>query len=266
MQPTFYRRSAWFIISMMIGFLITYTLSRAYAGSNGIDTAQKSKDNIDSVELSVAQIMEKAEQGDIYAQYNLALMYADGKRVSQNMDQAASWLLKAANQGHLEAQHYLASLYESGRWGFPKDKDKAEYWSNLGGRVPSSTTGNQRQENGSKKGISFSWLAFFAAFIVFALIAVAFIIDKKKIKTIKPTKNEPITLDSLESLTDQTESPQTDGEPESDITFDDLSDSENLKEIDFSADATAAARCPYCNKDIEAAAIKCKYCGEVLDQ
>jgi hypothetical protein len=254
-----------FVISIMTGLLITYTLSRAYAESNGSEKAQKSK-NIDSVELSVSQIMEKAEKGDIYAQYNLALMYAGGKLVSQDMDQATLWLQKAANQGHLEAQRYLASLYESGKWGFPQDKDKAEYWSNLGGRIPSATTGNQRHDEGSRKGISYSWLALFAALIVFSLIAIAFIIDKKKIKTIEPTKNETITLDSLESQFDQTESPQADSESEPDITFDDLSDSGNLEETDSLVEATGVKRCPYCNKDIETATIKCKYCGEVLDQ
>jgi hypothetical protein len=225
-EMTFMKKNIFtvFVISVMTGFLITYTLSRAYAESNGSEKAQKIK-NIDSVELSITQIMEKAEKGDIYAQYNLSLMYADGKFVSQDMNQAASWLQKAANQGHLEAQRYLASLYESGKWGFPHDKDKAEYWSNLGGRIPSSTTENQRQDHGSKKGISYFWFALFAALIVFSLVAIAFIINKKKIKTIEPTKNETITLDSLESQFDQTESSQSDSETEPDITFDDLSDS-----------------------------------------
>ena len=225
-----------FAIVMITGFLITCTLPRANAGSKGSDQAQKNvdsiaelstpgqlteippstpKDNVDSVEVSVAQIMEKAEQGDIYAKYDLALMYADGKRVSQNTDKAASLLLEAANRGHLRAQQYLASLYESGRWGFPKDKDKAEYWSQLRGRFPSSTTGIQGQDDGSAKGISFSVFALFTAFIVFALIAVAFIINKQKIKIKAPAKTKTITLDALES--------QSDSEPGSDITLDDLS-------------------------------------------
>lgn len=112
-----------FVIFIMTGFLITCTLPPANADTKGNDP----KENIDSVEISVAQIIEKAEQGDIYAQYDLALMYADGKRLPQNNEQASSWLLKAANRGHLRAQQYLASLYESGKLGFPKDKDKAEY-------------------------------------------------------------------------------------------------------------------------------------------
>ena len=62
--------------------------------------------------------------------------------------------------------------------------------------------------------------ALFIAFIVFALFAVAFIINKQKIKTKTPTKAETITLDALESQSDQ-----ADSEPGSDITFDDLSDS-----------------------------------------
>lgn len=171
-------------------------------------------DNYDSVELSVAQIIEKAEQGDIYVQYDLAFMYANGKGVPQDNDQAASWILKAANRGHLQSQQHLASLYESGKWGFPKDKDKAAYWSKLRGRLPSSTTGNQDQEDNSKMGVSFSGFTLFAVFIVFALIAIVFIINKKKIKTTEPAKPATITLDFLES--------QADSESESDIKFDDL--------------------------------------------
>jgi hypothetical protein len=238
----------YFVISLATVSLISCTLCRGYAASNESDKSQKSK-NIDSVELTAAQVIEKAEKGDIYAQYNIALMYAEGKGVSQNMDQAASWLLKAANQGHLEAQHYLASLYESGRWGFRKDKDKAEYWSNLGGRIPSSTTGNQMQDDRSKKGISFFWFTLFVALIVFSLIFIVFIIHKKNIKTVEPAKTETISLDSLEKQFDRTESkftesPQTVSEPESDITFDDLSDSENLGKSDSSDETTDAKRYP----------------------
>ena len=246
-----------FVISMMTCFLITCTLALADESAKESDQTQKSedsiaevstpgqltdasepdlklpnditngqksevptsspKDNIDGVELSVAQIIEKAEQGDVYSQYDLALMYFDGKDVPQNMDQATSLLLEAANRGHLRAQQYLASLYESGSLGFPKDKDKAEYWSKLRGRLPSSITENLGQADGSKKGIAFSGFALFAVFIVFALIAIAFIINKKKIKTIEPAKAETMTLDALES--------QSDSEPESEITLDDLSDS-----------------------------------------
>jgi hypothetical protein len=182
-------------------------------------------DNYDGVVLSVNQIIKKAEQGDIYAQYNLALMYADGKGVSQDIDQSASWLLEAANHGHFEAQRYLASLYETGGWGFPRDNDKAEYWKNLRGRLPSSTTGNTRQEDDSKKGTSYSGFALFSAFIIFGLIGLAFIVNKKKIKTTKQT--ETIALDFLESNSNQIEtidpeSPQSESSSESDITFDDL--------------------------------------------
>jgi len=224
-----------FVLSVMTGFLINCTLPPANAESNENDHGQKivvctaelsnpeqlteippstPKDNIDHVEISIAQIIEKAEQGDIYSQYDLALMYFDGKDVPQNIDKASSWLLEAANRGHLRAQQYVATLYESGKLGFPKDKDKAEYWSSLRGRPASSTTGNQGQVNGSKKGISFSGFTIFAVLIVFALIAVAFVINKKKIKTTEAPKT--VTLDFLES--------HSDSEPVSDITLDDLSE------------------------------------------
>ena len=42
---------------------------------------------------------EAAEQGDAYAQHNLALMYAFGRGVPQNYTIAKEWLGKACTNG-----------------------------------------------------------------------------------------------------------------------------------------------------------------------
>ena len=49
-----------------------------------------------------------AEQGNAAAQYNLGLMYLEGKGVAQNDAQAAIWTRKAAEQGHPGAQKTLS--------------------------------------------------------------------------------------------------------------------------------------------------------------
>jgi TPR repeat protein len=55
-----------------------------------------------------------ADGGSRDAQYNVALLYLDGKGVARNYDEALKWLQRAANQGQLEAQHDLGASYGKG--------------------------------------------------------------------------------------------------------------------------------------------------------
>lgn len=68
-----------------------------------------------------------AEQGDIHAQYNLALLYYNGRGVTKSLELAYQWFKKAAEQGHAKAQLYLAGLFESGE-GTRQDDILAELW------------------------------------------------------------------------------------------------------------------------------------------
>jgi TPR repeat protein len=49
-----------------------------------------------------------AEQGYAKAQYNLALMYANGQGVSQDYKEAVKWYRLSAEQGNADAQIILA--------------------------------------------------------------------------------------------------------------------------------------------------------------
>jgi TPR repeat protein len=71
-----------------------------------------------------------AEQGDAKAQFNLALMYANGRGVSRDYVTALSWYRKAAEQGNAEAQFNLGLMYANGR-GVPRDYVSALMWFNL---------------------------------------------------------------------------------------------------------------------------------------
>ena len=62
-------------------------------------------------ELTLDEIKYKAEQGNIKAQYNLALMYYKGEGVPQNYEEAIKWYNKAAEQGNIKAQYNLALMY-----------------------------------------------------------------------------------------------------------------------------------------------------------
>ncbi|HHF3866549.1 TPA: tetratricopeptide repeat protein [Haemophilus influenzae] len=68
-----------------------------------------------------------AEQGNADAQFNLGLMYYNGRGVKQDDFEAVKWYRKAAEQGDATAQLILGALYFSGR-GVQVNKSLAKEW------------------------------------------------------------------------------------------------------------------------------------------
>ena len=68
-----------------------------------------------------------AERGDAEAQYNLAVLYEQGRGYPQDLLQAAEWYRKAADQGFMQAQYNLGSLYADGE-GVGQDLAQAAEW------------------------------------------------------------------------------------------------------------------------------------------
>lgn len=68
-----------------------------------------------------------ADQGYVYAQYNLGLMYSNGRGVDQDYATAVKWYTLAAEQGHAEAQYNLGVHYTDGS-GFSRDYKAAMKW------------------------------------------------------------------------------------------------------------------------------------------
>ncbi len=68
-----------------------------------------------------------AEQGDASAQYNLGFMYATGKGVPQDDNEAVRWYRLAAGQGDASAQLNLGFRYAMGL-GVPQDDTEAARW------------------------------------------------------------------------------------------------------------------------------------------
>lgn len=83
----------------------------------------KSTEYVDNFE----KVRRSAQHGDVYAQYTLARMYADGKGVEQDKAEAARWYRETAGQDHIEAQFILGTLYEHGD-GVPQDDKEAFQW------------------------------------------------------------------------------------------------------------------------------------------
>jgi len=57
---------------------------------------------------------ELSEQGNAEAQYNLAILYRQGKGVKQDKKLALEWFEKSAAQGLASAEYYLGNLYDTG--------------------------------------------------------------------------------------------------------------------------------------------------------
>ncbi len=95
---------------------------------------KRKKDNADTV--------ARAHKGDPEAQYAVASNYFTGSNdVVQDYAQAAQWLQKAAEQDHAIAQYNLGMLYFDGK-GFAVDYGRAYFWltrSSLRGHNPGGT-------------------------------------------------------------------------------------------------------------------------------
>ena len=71
-----------------------------------------------------------ANAGFSFAQYNIGLMYDNGRGVPQDYKEAAKWYTLAAEQGDAEAQFNLGVFYDDGK-GVPQDYKEALKWYTL---------------------------------------------------------------------------------------------------------------------------------------
>jgi uncharacterized protein len=108
----------------MRGFFLLIVLSLFIGGCFPI--LQKTE-TMPNAEESVEQIRAKAEQGDAAAQFNLGVMYYEGRSVQQDYNQAAAWYRKAAEQGHAKAQFNLGMMYDEGQ-GVQQNYTQAAAW------------------------------------------------------------------------------------------------------------------------------------------
>jgi TPR repeat protein len=95
------------------------------------DTNQESacyiKNNAGDYDSAFRICTKAAEQGEVSAQHNLGLMYANGSGTSKDDKQAFYWFTKAAEQDFAGAQYNLGIMHDDGN-GTPKDDKQAFYW------------------------------------------------------------------------------------------------------------------------------------------
>jgi TPR repeat protein len=79
---------------------------------------------MDIIELAgygpMKKLLEAAQGGDVAAQYNLGVMYFEGKDAPQDYLEAAKWYGAAADQGDHQAQFNLGLMFYQGL-GLPKN-------------------------------------------------------------------------------------------------------------------------------------------------
>jgi uncharacterized protein len=68
-----------------------------------------------------------ADQGVASAQFNLGLMYANGRGAPQDDAEAVKWYRRGANQGDAASQTAVGNMYHLGR-GVPQDYTEALKW------------------------------------------------------------------------------------------------------------------------------------------
>lgn len=78
-------------------------------------------------EQTGTELKRRAANGDVEAQYQLALRYETGAwGVRRNSSQALNWFQTAADRGYPPAMRALAEVYEQGLLGVARDPAKAQ--------------------------------------------------------------------------------------------------------------------------------------------
>ncbi len=80
-----------------------------------------------SATATVTSLAEQAEAGDVRAQYQLGVVYEEGRGVPPNGQQAVAWYRRAALQNDVDAQLALGIVYAIGQ-GAERDYGKAFVW------------------------------------------------------------------------------------------------------------------------------------------
>jgi TPR repeat protein len=112
--------------------LVVVFLAVAGCGDQSQKDAASYREGIDAFAkgnfaVALDKLKPLAEHGNADAQFNLGLMYREGKGVPQDVKEATAWLSKAAEQGQAEAQENLGLSYAKGL-GVERDWVQADKW------------------------------------------------------------------------------------------------------------------------------------------
>ena len=116
-----------FILPVLLITLLLGTSAVAADFQKGFDAAKRG-----DFATALREWEPLAEQGDARAQFNLGWMYAEGKGVTKDYEDAVEWFRLAAEQGLADAQYNLGKMYEEGK-GVIQDYTFSHMWWNIAG-------------------------------------------------------------------------------------------------------------------------------------
>lgn len=98
---------------IVVLFLFLCNISLAQQSQESLEKFQKGVDAYANGDYDTAANiwLIEAYEGSHDAQFNLGVMYIEGKGVAKNITEAIFWFDKAASTGHIEAQYNLGHLY-----------------------------------------------------------------------------------------------------------------------------------------------------------
>ena len=71
--------------------------------------------------------MQAADRGSSFGMFLVAMCYAEGVYVKEDMEQAAQWFLKGAEAGSVRCCYFIGKMYATGE-GVKKNKKEAKKW------------------------------------------------------------------------------------------------------------------------------------------
>ena len=101
--------------------LLALTLSQCSRGPQPIHA------NPGKARVSLEDLLDRAEQGEVEAQVTFGLRYKHGMQVPQDFGEALKWLRRASRQGNAFAQARLGAMYRDGL-GVTRNDAEAVKW------------------------------------------------------------------------------------------------------------------------------------------
>jgi hypothetical protein len=98
-----------------------------------------------------------AVKGIASAQWKLGIGYLSGVGIASDDTKAVNWLARAANQGHIGAQRLLSQLYLQGR-GVRRDGVRAYTWAAIAAGARDASSTDNEQLNSIRSGLTSSQL------------------------------------------------------------------------------------------------------------
>jgi TPR repeat protein len=115
------------LLLLLVALVMSGTAATAVAGP--FEDAMAAYDKGD-YPTALRLLLPLAEQGDRTAQYNVGIMYDNGRGTPRDSTVAVTWYRRAAEQGMADAQYNLGIAYGNGE-GAPQNLVQAFMWFDL---------------------------------------------------------------------------------------------------------------------------------------